>query len=173
MNAGPESDPDSDSDSDSDADSDSDSENVSPRHKKGTLSNLLQCQLGSLKVVNALDFPMPSASHPPTAIASDLAAFHSTVDLPLCGRTIPFPAIDCRWGLAATDGAFHFWHTDANGFGTYIDTQAGYKWWVIARPKDPSTASNISFFMETFRLVGANDNTCILEAILLTPGSRL
>ena len=102
------------------------------QHKKGTLSDLLECQTKGFKIINALDFPMPSAPHPPTSIASDLAAFVATVDLPLCGRSIPFPVMDCRWGLAATNGAFHKWHIDCDGFGTYINTQAGQKWWVLA-----------------------------------------
>lgn len=149
------------------------SSSESLRHKKGTLLDLLKCQQESLKIVNALDFPMVSAPHPPTAIASDLAAFLATVDMPLCGRTIPFPVVDCRWGLAATDGAFHLWHTDCNGFGTYIDTQAGYKWWVLARPKQPSDVSDVSFFSEKFHLDRTNEDLCILEAVLLAPGTRL
>lgn len=143
------------------------------RHKKGTLLDLLRCQQAGLKIVNALDFPMASAPHPPTSIASDLAAFVATVDLPLCGRSIPYPVMDCRWGLAATDGAFHKWHIDCDGFGTYIDTQAGQKWWVVARPREASGLASTSFFSEKFDLDGDNTDLCITEAILLTPGTRL
>jgi hypothetical protein len=56
------------------------------RHKKGTLSDLLHCQQEGLKIVNALDFPMVLAPHPPTSIASDLAAFVAMVDLPFAGE---------------------------------------------------------------------------------------
>ena len=101
-------------------------------HKKGTLSDLLECHTKGFKIVNALDFPMSSAPHPPTSIVSDLTAFVATVNLPLCGCSIPFPVMDCQWGLAATNGAFHKWHIDCDGFGTYIDTKAGQKWWVLA-----------------------------------------
>ena len=143
------------------------------RHKKGTLSDLLECQTKGFKIVNALDFPMPSAPHPPTSIASDLATFVATVDLPLCGCSIPFPVMDCRWGLAATDSAFHKWHIDCDGFGTYIDTQAGQKWWILARSREACGLSDTSFFTERFDLDGDNGDLWISEAILLTPGTRL
>ena len=135
--------------------------------------DLLKYQKNGLKVLNALNFLMPSAFHPPTAMASDLAAFHTMVDLPLCGHTIPFPVMDCRWGLATTDGAFHYWHIDCDGFGTYIDTQAGSKWWVLASPEGPFDFSDTSFLTEKFQLDSNNGEVCRLEAVLLTPGSRL
>lgn len=142
-------------------------------HVQGTLQDLLECQNDELKIVNALDFPLASASHPPTAITSDLAAFIGTLDMPFCGRDVPFPVMSCRWGLAATSGAFHLWHVDCNGFGTYIDTQVGYKWWVIARPKQPSDFSGTSLFTQEFELNEANEELWDLEAVLLVPGSRL
>ena len=129
--------------------------------------------MGGLKIINALDFPMASAPHPPTSMASDLTAFIATVNLPLCGCSIPFPVMDCRWGLVATDCAFHMWHTDYDGFGTYIDTQAGQKWWVLAQPKQASELLDISFFTNKFHLDDDNTDLCISEAILLTPGSWL
>jgi hypothetical protein len=142
-------------------------------HTQGTLQDLLDCHRGGLKIINGLDFPMTSAPHPPTAVASDLAAFIATIDLPFCGRDIGFPVMSSRWGLAAVTGACHLWHTDCNGFGTYIDTQAGFKWWVMARPKQPSDFSSTSLFTEQVTLDGPNGNVWILEAVLLTPGSRL
>jgi hypothetical protein len=106
-------------------------------------------------------------------MALDLAAFHAMVDLPLCGHAILFPVMDCRWGLAVTDGAFHLWHIDCDGFGTYIDTQAGSKWWVLAIPKEPFDFLDISFLTEKFQLDSDNGEVCRLEAVLLPPGSRL
>ena len=116
---------------------------------------------------------MASASHPPTEFASDLAAFIMTLDLPFCGRNIGFPAMSSRWGLAATAGAFHLWHTDCNGFATYIDTQTGYKWWVLAQPKQPSDFADTSLFTEKFAVDAPNGDVWDMEAVLLTPGSRL
>ena len=143
------------------------------RHKKGTLKDLLECYREGSKIINALDFPMVSAPHPPTVFVSDLAAFHAMVDLPFCRCTVPFPAMVCRWGLAATTGAFHLWHTDCNGFAMYIDTQVGYKWWVVAHPKEHGDLSNLSFFSERFDLSAVNEDLCHIEAILLPPGSCL
>ena len=134
---------------------------------------MLDCELDGSKILNALDFPLTSAPPPPTAFSSDLVAFGATLDLPFCGRNIGFPAISSRWGLAATSGAFHLWHTDCDGFATYIDTQTGHKWWIIARPKEPSSFSDTSLFVDKFTVNRPNDNVWDLEAILLAPGSRL
>jgi hypothetical protein len=142
-------------------------------HTQGTLQDLLDCHKDGLKIINGLDFLMASAPHPLTAFASDLAAFIATIDLPFCGRDIGFPVMSCRWGLAAVAGASHLWHIDCNGFGTYIDTQAGFKWWVMARPKHPSDFSSTSLFTEQVTLDGPNESVWILEAVLLGPGSCL
>ena len=143
-------------------------------HSQGTLKDLLNCEADGSKILNALDLPLTSAPPPPTAFSSDLAAFGATLDLAFCGRTIGYPAISSRWGLAATSGAFHLWHTDCDGFTTYIDTQTGYKWWVIARPKEPSGFSDTSMFTNgKFAVNHPNDDVWDLEAVLLAPGSRL
>jgi hypothetical protein len=145
----------------------------SSRHQKGTLNDMLTCHREKTKILNALDFPMLSAPHPPTSIASDLEVFHSTVDLPMCARTVLFPVTSTRWGLAATSGAHHLWHIDCNGFCTYIDTQTGQKWWIVARPKNSSDFSCTGLFTDQFRIDAANLNKWDLEAVLLLPGSRL
>src|ERR1700679_2143215 len=131
----------------------------SRRHQKGTLMDMLRCHEEKSKILNALDFPMLSAPHPPTSIASDLAAFNATVDLPMCGRNILFPVTSTRWGLAATAGAHHLWHIDCNGLCTYIDTQTGLKWWIVAQPKHGSAHfTHTTLFTEDFHIDGANLN---------------
>ena len=142
--------------------------------KKGTLQDPLDSDKDNLKILNALDFPMPSASHPPTTISSDLVAFMATLDMPFCHWTIGFPVSGCRWGIAANQDAHHLLHVDCNGFATYIDTQVGAKWWVVAQPKqfnDP--LSSIETFAVDYDLTEANDEKWSLEAILLLPGSCL
>ena len=135
---------------------------------------MLRCHEEKSKILNALDFPMLSAPHPPTSIASDLAAFNATVDLPMCGRNILFPVASTRWGLAATAGAHHLWHIDCNGLCTYIDTQTGQKWWIVAWPKQGSAHfSHTTLYTEDFHIDGANLDKWDLEAVLLLPGSRL
>ena len=116
---------------------------------------------------------MASGSHPPRVFTSDLAAFIDMVDLPFCGRNILFPVMSTRWGLAATTGAFHLWHTDCNGFATYINTQMGYKWWVLAQPMQSSDFADTSLFTKNFAVNGPNKDLWEMEAVLLTPGSRL
>jgi hypothetical protein len=140
----------------------------------GTLKDVLKCHQENTKILNGLDFPMLSAPHPPTSFASDLAAFNATVDLTTCSRNILFPVASTRWGLAATSGAHHLWHIDCDGFCTYIDTQAGQKWWIVARPKNGSADfSRTTLFTEHFDINTANLNKWDLEAVLLLPGSRM
>jgi hypothetical protein len=146
----------------------------SSRHLMGTLEDMLRCHRKESKIVNALDFPMLSAPHPPTSFASDLVAFRDTVDLPMCGRAISFPMASTRWGLAATSGAHHLWHIDCNGFCTYIDTQTGMKWWIVAKPKLGSMHfSDATLFTEQYDISAANLEKWDLEAVLLLPGSRM
>ena len=134
---------------------------------------MLRCHEEKTKILNALDFPMVSASHPPTSFASDLEAFNATVNLPMCAHTILFPVMSTRWGLAATSGAHHLWHIDCNGFCTYIDTGTGLKWWIVVRPKIGSDFTQTSLFTEEFHIDAANLDKWDLEAVLLVPGSRL
>ena len=146
----------------------------SSHHLKGTLEDMLKCHRDGSKILNALDFPMLSAPHPPTSLASDLVAFSATVDLPMCSRSISFPIASTRWGLAATSGAHHLWHIDCDGFGTYIDTQTGTKWWIVAKPKCGSMHfSEQTLFTKDYDLNKANLEKWDLEAVLLLPGSRL
>jgi hypothetical protein len=135
---------------------------------------MLGCHKEKSKILNVLDFPMLSAGHPPTSIASDLVAFNATVDLPMCSRTILFPVTSTRWGLAATAGAHHLWHIDCDGLCTYIDTQTGQKLWIVAEPKRGSDHfSNADLYTDDFHIDAANLDKWDLAAVLLLPGSRL
>ncbi|KAF8227114.1 hypothetical protein L208DRAFT_1298262 [Tricholoma matsutake] len=79
-----------------------------------------------------------------------------------------------RWGLVATSGAHHLWHIDCNSFCTYIDTQNGMKWWIVAKPKPGSMHfSNAMLFTEEYDISAANLEKWDLEAVLLCPGSRM
>ncbi|KAF8240400.1 hypothetical protein L208DRAFT_1212558, partial [Tricholoma matsutake] len=67
------------------------------------------------------------------------------------------PTASTRWGLAATSGAHHLWHIDCNGFCTYIDTQTGMKWWIVAKPKPGSMHfSDATLFTEEYNISAAN-----------------
>lgn len=159
----------------------------SGRVLQGTLQQLLDCSRmergGGGKILNALQFPMPEEGlgfHP---FSTDSVAWRGTKGWPDCNDQALPPAADIRWGLAATTGALHWWHIDSDGFGTYIDVKAGKKWWVVAKPKgrlpdqvgcDFSDFAHIDLFTESHYEV---EDPCLtlwdLEAILLTPGTRL
>lgn len=128
---------------------------------------------GTGTILNALDLPRPEANHFPTTFASDVEAFTSTIDMPTCGREIPYPSHSMKWGLAATTGAHHGWHIDCDGFGTVIEVKTGWKWWVVAQPRKPSDFASVSLFLEGFDIDKVNDNKWDLDAILLPPGSTL
>ncbi|KAF8224205.1 hypothetical protein L208DRAFT_1312881 [Tricholoma matsutake] len=79
-----------------------------------------------------------------------------------------------RWVLVATSGAHHLWHIDCNGFCTYIDTQTGMKWWIVAKPKPGSMHfSDAMLFTEEYNISAANLAKWDLEAVLLCPGSQM
>ncbi|KAJ3499602.1 hypothetical protein NLJ89_g10083 [Agrocybe chaxingu] len=82
-----------------------------------------------------------------------------------------------QWGLVATDGAFHPWHIDSDGFGTFVEIQTGRKWWVLARPRgnDPdfSDFARIDTFLGGIDTTAPNLDRWELEAVLLEPGTRL
>ena len=81
---------------------------------------------------------------------------------------------DIRWGLAATAGAISWSHVDSNGFGTYIDVKAGSKWWIVARRKGGQHSFDVeSFFNGDHEEDQVNMDRWDLEAVILTPGTRL
>ena len=71
----------------------------SSRYLNGTLTDMLRCHRSKSEILNALDFPMVSAPHPPTSFASDLVVFSATINLPLCGHDISFPMASTGWAL--------------------------------------------------------------------------
>ena len=46
-----------------------------------------------------------------------------------------FPSDDMTWATVSTRGATTLTHMDDHGMGTVIQVMAGYKYWVILRPK--------------------------------------
>lgn len=97
--------------------------------------------------------------------------------MPTWDQAKHFPTGHFRWGLAATAGAFHTFHVDSNGLGTYISPVEGSKWWIVARPigsLDHSTFEDVGFFLnKSFSVNGNGAGVFALEAILLEPGTTL
>jgi len=155
---------------------------------QGTLQQLLDCSQmegGKGKILNALQFPMPEQGLGENPFATDSVAWCGTKGWPDCGEAVLPPTSDIRWGLAATTGAVHWWHIDSDGFGTYIDVKAGMKWWIVAKPKahislrgssqhDFSEFGSIDLFTRPdYKMEDPNTSMWDLEAVVLTPGTRL
>lgn len=86
------------------------------------------------------------------------------------------PSANFRWGLGATSGAISWWRVDSNGCGTYIDTKAGTKWWMVARRKGSkvqSFAEVMEFFESIYDADGQSKEIWDLEAVILPPRTRL
>ena len=88
------------------------------------------------------------------------------------------PLADFRWGLAATAGALSWWHLYSNGFGTYVDTKAGLKWWIVAQRKGDGhsfeTISAVDTFCDIrYEVEEPNEEIWDLEAVILPPRTRL
>lgn len=133
------------------------------------------------KVLNALNFPLPLKSVEPTTFSSDAHAMHHTLNDVGWRHGMAPPTGDIRWGVASTKGAWHGWHIDSDGNGTFIIVIYGAKWWIVARPTtvggskwDFRQFANIDFLMND---LFDPDKPCsglwTLEAILLVPGTEM
>jgi hypothetical protein len=136
------------------------------------------------KILNALQFPMPEEGLGANPFSTDSVAWCGTKGWRDCNDLELPPTADIRWGLAATAGALHWWHIDSDGFGTYIDVKTGMKWWIVARPKQATLqrlchedyaqfARTDLFSTSDFQLEDPCTSVWDVEAVLLTPGSRL
>lgn len=140
---------------------------------------------GKGKILNALQFPLPEEGLGVNPFSTESVAWRGTKGWPDCKDLELPPTANIRWGLAATTGALHWFHIDSDGFGTYIDVQTGMKWWIVGKPKkhisseasspyDFSEFARIGLLMESgFELEEPCTSIMDLEAILLTPGTRL
>jgi hypothetical protein len=148
---------------------------MSSRHVRGTLKDILDSHnVGNTgTILNGLDFPMPWLGQFPTSFATDVIAFNSTVDMPLCNRNIMYPSSSTKWGLAATTGAHHLWHIDCDGFGTVINCQIGFKWWIVGQPLPGRDFSKPSEYLDGYDISAVNDDKWQMEGMLLVPGSTL
>jgi hypothetical protein len=110
--------------------------------------------------------------------STDSAAWRATKGTKGCSQEETPPLASIRWGLAATAGALSWIHLDSNGFNTYVDVKAGYKWWIVLRRKGEvyyfeSISEVDAFFDGNYDVDKPNDGKWDLEAVLLPPGTRL
>lgn len=126
------------------------------------------------KTLNSLDFPMQFAEHPPQSFATDVKAWNRT--LKSYNRSEQYPTTSTRWGLAATSGAYHKWHIDTDGFGTYLECETGSKVWFVAKPKDMGSLNqfaNRNLFHADYTMESPNSHLWDIEFVFLEPGTRL
>ena len=121
---------------------------------------------------------MPKQGFNSFSFSTDAAAWNGTKGAANCGDDKALPLGDIRWGIAATTGALHWWHLDSEGFGTYIDTRAGLKWWIVGRRKGiahnfESFGEINTFFSERYDMEQPNLDLWDLEAVILPPNTRL
>jgi hypothetical protein len=119
---------------------------------------------GSLKksgrIYTILKTPTTDGPQPDARIATDIQAFHATVDRPLChNRT--FPLVGNRWATLSTPHAVQR-HQDG-GLGTFIYLEIGYLFLFIAKSTadEENSLATKSFDEHTF------------EVALLAPGSTM
>lgn len=142
----------------------------------GTLGMMVECsEKVNGKILNALDIPQPFESRERTQFASDMYALRATLNGMGWKPGMSLHTEDFRWAIASLKGAFHGFHLDSDGMGTFIMASFGSKWWILASPKPGSNADLAK--IDTF--LGSNFNLdevpegWQLEAIVLAPGSKL
>lgn len=152
------------------------SEDGDERHVVGVTGDLLKSHRSPHgKILNALDFPLPHRGiYPPETLATHSVAYHETLDDPYCSRSNLLPLSDLSWGLAATAHCFHYFHIDADGFGTHVASKTGTKYWVVAKPKPgKSFAATDMFINGDYAIDEMNTELFDVEAVVLTPGTCL
>ena len=148
------------------------------RHRKRSLKDLLShANMENGRVLNALDFKIVTSPSPDDRIASDAFVWNNTQGMLIFDQDYDYPIKEFRWGLAATKGAQHAWHVDADGVATAVIIKTGGKWWVTASPKHRGLSGDCYTLTEKSTTqydpsFGDMENWN-LEAIHLRPGMQL
>ena len=142
----------------------------------GTLGMMVECSKKTDgKILNALDIPQPFESRKRTQFASDIHTLIATLNGMGWKPGMSLHNEDFRWAIASLKGAFHGFHLDSDGLGTFIQALFGSKWWILASPKPGSNADFAK--INTFLAGNFNLDEVLeewqLEAIILAPGSKL
>lgn len=131
------------------------------------------------KALNGLDFPLSDDPFGSEKFSSDGASWQWTMGYAFCGRDEHKPISDIRWGLAATSGAFHEFHVDTAGFGTFIAPDCGTKLWMPLSPKRQPGGQRFDLLART-RVFHDNFNISLpppedwaYDLVVLKPGMKL
>lgn len=150
------------------------------RLRQGSVSSFLVSSQGDGKILNGLNFPMPEEGLGRWPFSSDSVAWKATKGALGCSLEEAPPLGDFRWGLAATTGALSWTHIDSNGLGTYIDTKAGKKWWIVLKRNGEGYDGNFRTCSDAYGFFGGNyevddpdEDEWDFEALILSPGTRL
>ena len=141
------------------------------RTRVGEVADILKAsQSADSKILNGLSFQDPWAGIQRTSFSSEAHALGAVYKQE--GWIKKAPSVEhLRWNLAATKDAFHPWHIDSDGYGTFVSVMSGSKWWIVARPKN---RLNIDIFNTTSCFLSDEIQDKVeAEAILLQPGSQL
>jgi hypothetical protein len=144
---------------------------------RGTLQDLLDSDnapngniIGTQRVsLSPSDYP------PPDSLASDVAAWNSTLEEPYCKRRVRLPERHTRWVTAATSNAFGVWTEEVLGFCAYLNVVNGLLWVLVGKPKGQGgrNFTDISNPATSFDPVASNSGLWDVESVLLYEGSQL
>ncbi|EAU90829.2 hypothetical protein CC1G_12957 [Coprinopsis cinerea okayama7 len=141
----------------------------------GSARQIFEASLASgrkRKACNGLSFPLRHAAVLPSPYSSDVRAFLRTRSEEGCIDELPVK--DIRFGLAATEGAHHYWHIDNRGECTYVSVLAGQKLWAVARPLDGNWWASLDAFTgEDFRVTELDCSKWETEMVRLDPGDTV
>jgi hypothetical protein len=128
------------------------------------LLDQVQSDDGTLKksgrIYTILKTPTVDGPQPDSRIATDIQAFHATVDRPLC-RNRTFPLVGNQWATLSTPHAVHQY--EDGGLGTFIHLEIGHLFLFISKSdtKDQFSLRTNPFDQQT------------VEVVLLAPGSTM
>lgn len=152
----------------------------SVRARVGTPWDLLRTlEARHPKALNGLDFPLSDDPFVPQKFSSDSVSWQYSMGFAFCKRDDHKPISDIRWGLAATSGAFHEFHVDTAGFGTFVAPDCGIKLWVALSPKDQAGGRPYDFlgktdvFYENFNIRLPPPEDWVYEMVVLKSGMTL
>jgi hypothetical protein len=127
-------------------------------------------------IINVLDIPLVDGIPPEYGLAAERQAINGTRRM--IGATgNGFSNEDFTWALAATRGATHMRHLDANGLCTYLYV-SDLKLWFVGRYKKDKNRRDRMASWEPFRQVNPstwdpNTDEMEWEMIILGPEDRL
>ncbi|KAG6884428.1 hypothetical protein C0993_011207 [Termitomyces sp. T159_Od127] len=127
------------------------------------------------KALSGLSFPLCRDPFPPQKFSSDAWAWIEAQGKGFCKSRKPYPVPEMCWGLALTAGTYHYFHLDANGYGTFMTVDHGCKLWFFASPKNISGLAfdSINLYTVGFEASEPNLDLWDVELVVLQPGSKL